>query len=174
MATVTQIKQALNKEQKLKTVDIKGKDYVPVNERLKYFRQNHPLYTIETDIISLENGIVTIKAVIKDETGRVIATGHAQEKETSSFINKTSYVENCETSAIGRALAVFGIGLDTSVASAEEMQTAILNQNEILQGVNSCNSIKELEKYYKTNAPTVEDLTAFNVAVNRRKKALSK
>ena len=47
---------------------------------------------------------------------------------SGSFINKTSYVENCETSAWGRALANFGIGLGTSVASADEVANAIENQ----------------------------------------------
>ena len=58
----------------------------------------------------------------------MIANGLAEENRGSSYINKTSYVENCETSAWGRALANFGIGLDTSVASAEEVQNAIANQ----------------------------------------------
>ena len=56
------------------------------------------------------------------------ASGHAEERRGSSFINKTSYVENCETSAWGRALGNFGIGLDTSVASYDEVANAIKNQ----------------------------------------------
>ena len=71
-----------------------------------------------------------IKAVITNEEGKVVATGLAEEVKGSSFINKTSYVENCETSAWGRALANFGIGLDTSVASADEVKNAIANQNK--------------------------------------------
>ena len=47
----------------------------------------------------------------------------------SSNINKTSYVENCETSAIGRALAMLGIGIDTSIASANEVADAIAKQD---------------------------------------------
>ena len=60
--------------------------------------------------------------------GVLVATGHAYEKEASSFINKTSYIENCETSAIGRALGVYGIGIDASLASAEEVVNAVNNQ----------------------------------------------
>ena len=60
--------------------------------------------------------------------GNVRATGYAYEKEGSTFINKTSYIENCETSAIGRALGIFGIGIDGSVASAEEVRNAKANQ----------------------------------------------
>ena len=59
---------------------------------------------------------------------RLLGTGTAYEKENSTFINKTSYIENCETSAVGRALAMCGIGIDTSIASAEEVQNAINNQ----------------------------------------------
>ena len=113
----------------LNTVDIKGKPYVLVNERMKFFRETYPEYSLITQILELNDGIVTMKAEISDPTGRVIAVGHAQEKETSSFINKTSYIENCETSAWGRALANFGIGIDESIASFDEVQTAILNQN---------------------------------------------
>ena len=69
-----------------------------------------------------------------DEQDREIATGIAEEVKGSTFINKTSYVENCETSAWGRALANMGIGLDTSVASAEEVQNAIANQNSKPKG----------------------------------------
>ena len=69
-----------------------------------------------------------VKAEIKDSTGRLIASGIAEEFKGSSYINKTSYVENCETSAWGRALGNFGIGLDTSVASANEVLNAVSNQ----------------------------------------------
>ena len=61
-------------------------------------------------------------------TCNVVAQGHAHEEKGSSNINKTSYVENCETSAVGRALAILGIGIDTSIASANEVQDAIAKQ----------------------------------------------
>ena len=113
----------------LKTTDIKGKAYVEVNERIKAFRKMFPDGFIRTSILSLQDGVVTMMAEVGIED-RVLATGHAQEKETSSFINKTSFVENCETSAVGRALGMLGIGIDTSVASAEEVENAILNQEK--------------------------------------------
>ena len=114
----------------MKTTDIKGRPYVEVNERLKYFRENFKNWSLESEILSVENGVCIMKATIKDENGIIRATGHAYEKEDSSFINKTSYIENCETSAWGRALGNLGIGIDTSVASAEEVQNAILNQEK--------------------------------------------
>lgn len=111
----------------LKKTDIKGKEYVEVNERVKAFRMLIPDGTIETEILSMDGGVATIKATIKDGD-RVLATGIAQEKEGSSFINKTSYIENCETSAVGRALGFLGIGIDTSIASSDEVTNAINNQ----------------------------------------------
>jgi len=115
----------------LKTIDIKGKDYVEVAERIRAFRELHPQYTIETAILSNQDGVVVMQAVIKDEQGRVLSTGHAYEREGSNFINTTSFIENCETSAVGRALAMLGIGIDTSVASAEEVENAIANQEDV-------------------------------------------
>lgn len=119
---------AVNKT--LKTTDVKGKPYVEVNERIRAFRSMCPSGSITTEILSMADGIVTMKATVCDEEGNVLGTGLAQEKESSSYINKTSYIENCETSAVGRALGMCGIGIDGSVASAEEVGNAIANQNE--------------------------------------------
>ena len=114
----------------MRATKIKGKDYIEVNERLKYFRENYPDHKLTSDIIvELSTGDrVVMKSCVIDKDGVVVATGHAYEKEGSTFINKTSYIENCETSAWGRALGNFGIGIDTAVASAEEVQNAINNQ----------------------------------------------
>ena len=121
--------------EKLSTMDIKGKDYVLVNERIKAFRMLYPEGFIHTQILSNENGVCVIRAEVgyyKNHTEFddkiILGTGTAYENETSSYINKTSYIENCETSAVGRALGMLGIGIDTSVASAEEVQNAVLNQ----------------------------------------------
>ena len=113
---------------KLKTVNIKGKEYVEVNERLKHFRSNYKGWCLTSDVVDLTEDRCVIKATIFDDNGNIRATGHAYEKDGSSFINKTSFVENCETSAWGRALANLGIGLDTSVASYEEVANAVKQQ----------------------------------------------
>lgn len=115
---------------KLKSVNIKGKQYVEVNERIKYFRENYEGWSLTTELVSLENGICVMKATVRDTDNVVKATGFAYEKEGSSFINETSYIENCETSAWGRALGNLGIGIDASIASAEEVQNAQLNQHD--------------------------------------------
>lgn len=119
---------ATAKTNKLKTVNIKGKDYVMVNERIKAFKELYPDYAIVTEIEHLGDGMCVIKAMVMDAEGNPKASGHAYEKEGSSPINKTSYIENCETSAVGRALGFMGIGIDTSICSAEELAIAISQQ----------------------------------------------
>ena len=111
----------------LPTVNIKGKKYVPVNERLKYFRETYKQHCLETKIIEVTDETALMKAIIRDERGEIVATGVAREVrlDEKSFVNATSYVENCETSAWGRALANFGIGIDETVASADELVQAI-------------------------------------------------
>lgn len=131
MITYEQIEKA-NKT--IRTTDIKGKDYAEVNQRIKAFRMVYPTGQIATKMLSNENGVCVFQASVGyfDDDGQYIGlgTGTAYEKENSSFINKTSYIENCETSAVGRALGMAGFGIDTSVASYEEVQNAINNQAE--------------------------------------------
>ena len=114
----------------IRATDIKGKDYAEVNRRVKAFRQVHPNGTITTEIVSLQDGVVLMKATILDDDQRLIATGLAYEKENSTFINKTSFIENCETSAVGRALGMCGFGIDVSIASKEEVENAQANQTK--------------------------------------------
>ena len=114
--------QLKNVNKSLEKTDIKGKAYTEVNQRILGFRQLYPEGTIETEILSNENNICVMKAIVKDGEGKIISTGHAFEKQDASYINKISYIENCETSAIGRALGVLGIGADKSIASKEEME----------------------------------------------------
>ena len=118
----------------IQTTAIKGKDYAEVNQRIKAFRMVYPTGFIKSYLISNENGICIFRAEVGvyDEAGNcfVLGVGTAYEKEGSSFINKTSYIENCETSAVGRALGMAGFGIDTSVASYEEVKTAIANQGK--------------------------------------------
>lgn len=116
-----------NANESLITLDVKGKDYIQVNERVKAFRMVYPEGTIQTEMLSNDNGVCVFKASAYNGD-LLLATGHAYEKEGSTFINKTSYIENCETSAIGRCLGMCGFGIDTSIASAEEVQNAINNQ----------------------------------------------
>lgn len=116
----------------LGTIDVKGKDYVLVPQRVKAFRMLYPEGFILTDILSNDGGVVVMqaKAGYYRENGDpvVLGTGLAFEKQDSSYINKTSYIENCETSAIGRALGFLGLGIDAAICSAEELINAMNNQ----------------------------------------------
>lgn len=118
--------EKVNKE--IGTIDVKGKQYAEVPQRIKAFRKLFPNGSIETEIISLDDKRVVMKCTVKDENGKVLAVAHAYENEGSSFINKTSFIENCCTSCTGRALGYLGIGIDTSVASFEEVANAQLQQ----------------------------------------------
>ena len=116
----------------IRTTNIKGKEYAEVNQRVKAFRTLYPEGFITTEILCREGGLCIIKATVghyADGKSVILATGTAYEKEGSSQINRTSYIENCETSAVGRALGMAGFGIDTSIASAEEMNNALLQQN---------------------------------------------
>ncbi len=107
------------------------KDYVEVNIRIMKFYEKYPEGRILTEIVSWENEVIVMKATVYRGSEEVIAaTGFAYEKEGSNFINKTSALENCETSAVGRALAILGFEIKKSVASYEEVANARLNQNK--------------------------------------------
>lgn len=109
-----------NKEQK-KTITIHGKEYKPVAVRVEEFREAHgPNFSIQTEILTNTDEMVLMKCSIRDGSEKVISVGYAEEKRGATNINKTSAVENCETSAVGRALAFFGYG-GSEIASSNEI-----------------------------------------------------
>lgn len=120
--------------EKMHFTTVQKKPYAEVPQRVQGFRMLYPEGFITTEILSLEDGVCVIRATAGYYTVSgekvVLGTGTAYEKEGSSFINKTSYIENCETSAVGRALGFLGIGSETSIASAEEVTNAINNQKD--------------------------------------------
>lgn len=126
----------------IQKIEFKGKMYGEVTERVKAFRYVYPQGTIETEatIIGEEIGtrICICKAKVFNENGYLLSTGTAEEKEGSSFINKTSFVENCETSAVGRALSFAGFSIGTTIMSYEEISNADLNQ-ELLEPITKVN-----------------------------------
>jgi len=117
-------------------VKIHNKEYKTVALRVTEFLASptHKDWSIETDLISDGTNVV-MKSTIKDVDGRVRGTGYAEELRGSTNINKTSAVENCETSAIGRALSAVGFG-GTEYASANEVTDAIIQQN-VMDATNS-------------------------------------
>lgn len=128
-------------------VDIHGKQYQTVAKRVADFRSEYKDFSIETEIINNAD-LVIIKAVIKNEKGVVVSTGYAEEVRGATKINKTSALENCETSAVGRALAFFGLG-GTEIASANEVSDAVIAQakNEVAEFFKEYNGY--INKYYQ-------------------------
>jgi len=110
-------------------VDVRGRQYKTVALRVSEFRDQHPSWSLITEILDRTDEWVVMRAQVLDESGRVLATGHAEENRKASQINKTSALENCETSAIGRALAALGYG-GTEFASADELANAIVQQGQ--------------------------------------------
>ena len=118
----------------MKTIDIKGKSYVMVHERIKHFRENYPDWKMISHIPeyvypNLEDYCLVVTEIF-DDKGQCVATGHAFERQSDGFINKTSHIENAETSSWGRALANLNIGIDESIASADEVANAVREQSE--------------------------------------------
>ena len=113
-----------------KTGRVTTKQYATVDSRVEFFREKYPERSIETDypLIDLSKGYCMCRATIKNEKGVIVSQGSAYEwtSKPGSMVNGTSYVENCETSAVGRALGFLGIGINgMGIASAEEVQAAI-------------------------------------------------
>jgi hypothetical protein len=113
-------------------VNIRGKEYKTVALRVQEFKEKFPNYFLTTEIVKIDDEQCIIKAYagIHTDNGNVqtFATGHAQEFRKASQINGTSYVENCETSAIGRCLSALGLSGE-QFASAEEVANAVYQQN---------------------------------------------
>src|ERR671916_2497636 len=101
-------------------------DYVPVAERLERFYERFPDGRIITHIIehNSETGFVLMRAEVyrSPDDAQPAATGHAFEVRGESYVNKTSYIENAETSSVGRALAMLGFEVKRGIASREELQ----------------------------------------------------
>jgi len=110
------------------TVNIKGKKYSTVNERHKHLLQYFPEARFNEEVIFHDADRVVVKTELY--VGDVIySVGHAEEYRNANFINKTSALENCSSSALGRCLAAFGLS-GSEYASAEELVNALNNQNK--------------------------------------------
>ena len=120
-----------DKDLKDKAIDIKGKEYVLVSDRIIYFNEKYPEGCIKTKLITDPGAdTVFVKAAVYPDSGKQLRyfTGYSQAKWGEGYINKTSALENAETSAVGRALAFMGIGVIDSVASLDEMNKTTHNQ----------------------------------------------
>ena len=123
-------KKTVKRPSNLPTIDIKGKPYVMVKDRIVWFWEHFPDYGLTCQILSETDDSVTIKALIVDPNNMIVSDGLAHETK-EGFINQTSMYEVCETSAKGRALGNFGIGCNESIATAEEMTVKIKKQESL-------------------------------------------
>ena len=119
---------AIEELKKVPKINIKGKEYATVASRVEIFRKHFPLYSITTELIADDEQRVVMKAEIKDENNKILADGYSEEIRGEGLINTTSAIENCQTSAIGRALAAFGL-IGGEYASSFEVENAISQQN---------------------------------------------
>jgi hypothetical protein len=140
-------------------VNIHGTEYETVASRVKRFRAAHPDWQIYTEIIVADNDKVIMRCDICDNTGTHIASGHAEEVRAATQINRTSALENCETSAIGRALAGAGLG-GTEFASANEVQNAIAQQAKPVKSnpaaeakMLACKTLEQMVKVWTELSP---------------------
>lgn len=125
----------MNDKKDTGVVNIHGRTYETVALRVKKFREGAGKeLTLCTEVVERNDEWVVMKAIIAAPDGRIYATGHAEEKRSSSQINRTSALENAETSAIGRALAAFGLG-GTEFATADEVANAIGQQKSSAKSV---------------------------------------
>ena len=115
----------------MKKIKIKGKDYVMVHERVKEFHNQYSNGKIHTELVEMTDRFITKTIVTPDvENPDRFFTGWAYEDISKSGVNCTSALENCETSSVGRALGMLNIGIDTSIASADEVNNAIKQQED--------------------------------------------
>jgi len=120
--------KAIEELKQIPKINIKGKEYATVASRVEIFRKYFPAYSIISEIITDDEQRVVIKAKILDENNRIVADGYAEEIRGEGLINKTSALENAQTSAIGRALAAFGL-IGGEYASSFEVENAITKQS---------------------------------------------
>jgi hypothetical protein len=137
----------------MKSINIKGKNYITVSERILEFNKEYPQGSITCNIIEhdFEKGIILMEAVVipnHEEPNRFF-NGFATEwrDDSNSFVNKTSYIENCNTSAVGRALGMLGIGIDTGFASFDEIGIA-QKKEQMLKCSNCKNDITQAEQLF--------------------------
>lgn len=162
MATYEDIRKA-NEAVGISTIKKEGKNgkittfgYVTVAQRIKAFRMVHPDGLIKTEMVMNESGVCIFRAEIYSEDGKLLSTGTALERQDSGFINALSHIENCETSACGRALGIAGYGIDDDVASAEEVANATIQQAQMKNPPDT--HVRALESRCKHDGMPVEKL----------------
>ena len=132
----------------MKKIQIHGKDYVMVKDRIIFFNEYYPNGSIKTELKATDNSFIFKATVTPDvENPNRKFVGHAEEVIGSSQINKTLALENCETSSIGRALGCMGICVEDAFASADEVKNAIHQQNKPAYYQKTDNQIEKFDMY---------------------------
>ena len=148
-------------------IDLKGKNYAMVPERVTAFRKLFPDGFINTEIVENDGTTVLMQAKVGhyvDGNPVILATGFAQEIRGKGMVNGTSHIENCETSAVGRALGMIGLGINGGgICSAEELVNAITAQNQMKQEQKERQEIASIPAPKERIAPTAEIATASTV-----------
>lgn len=161
--TTKPLESAIEALKSAPSISIHGKDYTQVATRVEVFRRHFGLdYGITTDVLDSVEPFVRVRAVIASRDGLVVASGLAEENRNYGNINKTSALENCETSAIGRALAAFGLH-GGEYASAGEVKNAIAQQEQAWRGPLNKTALKKRMRELSMalqDAKTVSDLSA--------------
>ena len=191
MSNLEQAMQEVNNLNRTEGVTQRGgKKYTMVSVRVEAFRKAFGLeYGIETEIISYNGENVIAKAVIKNKDGMIIGSGYAEEIRGSSNVNKTSAIENCETSAVGRALASIGLhgGQYASINEVEQAQQKEVTIDERaswqqfaderigeVQGIKDLDELKQWDEYFsdqldKLNLEYPKIYAQIETEVNKRK-----
>ena len=153
-----------DKSLKSKAIKIKGKDYVLVSYRVLFFNENYPNGSISTDY-SFNDGTYIVKAIITPDVDndKRVFYGTSQATVGDGMVNKTAALENAETSAVGRALAMLGIGVLDSIASADEMNKATGSAGAVRTGAKYAT-----EKQIQWMRDTVRKYTEQDIETNEK------
>ena len=149
----------------IKMIDMKGKDYAMVPERVTAFRKLFPEGFISTEIVAMEGPVVLMKAKVgyyrEDGSEAILGTGMAREERGKGMVNGTSHIENCETSAVGRALGMMGLGLNGGgICSAEELVNAITARKQMEDDFDKTKKEIEAKKLAELDKPVKHDSPA--------------
>ena len=160
-------KKCLSELKKIPTVNIKGKKYSTVAERFKHLKEYFPESKVDEQLIHHDNERVVAKTTLYIGE-QPYAVGHSEEFRSSSFINKTSAMENAFTSALGRCIAAFGLA-GSEYASADELTVALLSQGikkdneDVLKKIEGTTTKTKLNSTYSEYMKKHENImSAFN------------
>ena len=159
--TINDFKKSLNGQ----TIKIHNNDYATVALRIGILRRNlGTAATIQTAILHQDDKKVIVRSEVFID-GKLVSTGLAEELRAASRINQTSALENAETSAVGRALAMLGLTND-KIASAEEVSGAIIQSDKkltaALTDLDKVSHIGSYQSWLTTNQKLMTDVKRQN------------